>query len=386
MDSSILKLLSTHPAWMRQQIRDFFERWLLLKWYYWVGQAQCGAPPRLVSVRMNPPDAGDPCIIGQFGSFGIPPSKDTKKETPRYLPLPRFKVLLDEVAAIKARLRLWGSDPFIHPDFHSIIEYIKEKKIYCAIHTRASSLTKYAEAVVDAGIDEVMVAIDGPASVYRSIDHKSDHYLRFEQGVRELITAIRRKKAKGPLVRGNVLIMAENYHYLDDVLTLAQDMGFDTLSYTYTFSVTEQMGLSHHHAFLDTFNCPAQSWERYRIDTSGIEISALLREVMRLKSKSKKIPVDFFPTLKPWQIGDFYKTPGFSCGLDRCRVPWFMMNVLEDGSVVSCVDYPDYTLGDLNDDTISAIWNNEEMRHFRTELIKLGKFPVCAKCSGLYNV
>jgi radical SAM protein with 4Fe4S-binding SPASM domain len=386
MDSSVLRLLSRHPAWARQQAREFFERWLLVKWQYWVGQAQCGAPPRLVSVRMNPPDSAEPCIVGQFGSFAVPPSKDAKKEAGRYLPLNRFRILLDEVAAIKARLRLWGSDPFSHPDIGSIIEYIREKRIYCEIRTRAVSLAKYAEVLADAEIDEIVVSIDGPATVYRNVDHKSDGYQRLEQGIRELTTAIRRKKARAPVVRGNVLIMAENYHYLGDVLTLAHEMGLDAITYTYTFSVTEQMGLSHHHAFLDTFNCPAQSWERYRIETAGIEISALLREVMRLRSKAKGMPVEFFPTLKPWQIGDFYKTAGFSCGLDRCRVPWFMMNVLEDGSVVSCVDYPDYTLGNLNDDAISSIWNNEEMRHFRTELIKLGKFPVCSKCSGLYLV
>jgi hypothetical protein len=98
------------------------------------------------------------------------------------------------------------------------------------------------------------------------------------------------------------------------------------------------------------------------------------------------IPIEFFPDLKSWQIADYYKASDYCAGVDRCMIPWFMCNMLENGSMVTCVDHPDLSVGTIAEDPLMTLWNNEEMKHFRTDLIRLGKFPICPKCSGLYRV
>jgi Fe-coproporphyrin III synthase len=386
MNMQSLKLYSGHPQWWRMMWKEHIVRKMHLRWRYWVEQNSCNAPPHIVSLRVTPPELSETLICGQFGSFGPRPEKEIKKDPEAYMPLELFKRAIDEATALGAHLNLWGAEPLAHPHMAEILAYIGEKKTICTISTRGTLLADYAESIVDAGILEVLVSIDGPRQVYKLMSPSNTKYDDMEKGVKELVRVRKEKKSPVPVIGGRVFIALENYHYLNDMYIEMVEMGIDMATYTHTFSVSEGLGNTYGRFFLDTFNCPALSWELLKFPASGIEIAALSREIIRLKGKSGKIPVQFFPELKNWQVADFYKTSDYSAGIDRCMIPWFICNMLENGSVVTCVDYPDLSIGTIAEDPLMTLWNNEEMKHFRTELIRLGKFPICPKCSGLYRI
>jgi radical SAM protein with 4Fe4S-binding SPASM domain len=382
-----LRLLLSHPDWVWTQAKEHFRRKFSLKWNYWVGQSVSNSPPAIVALRLNPSEILDNVAYGQFGSFALTAStREHRKEIFTSTSLENLKKIADEAASVKAKMFIWGSEPLEHPEVLPLIEHIKEQQIYCQIMTRGSMLNSYAEKIVEWGVDELIICLDGPRQVYKSINPRSHVFDDMEAGVKAITSLRKKMKKKKPLIRGNTVITPDNYHYLDETRQILEELGFDTATFAHIFSVSEAMGQSFNRFFLDTFNSTADSWQRLKINTSGMEISALIREMMRLKSRSKEVPVDFFPALKAWQISDFYKTPDFSAGIDRCQVPWFIANVLENGNIVPCVDYPDLAVGNMRDDTLLSIWNNEEMKHFRTELVRYGKFPVCSKCSGLYRL
>lgn len=386
MDINRLKFFKKHPDWVKISFDEWKYRKFLLKWQYWVHQEQCKANPVIVAFRMNPPESHDAPIYGQFGSFGVFLGSEAKKESHwNYLPIEKFKAFLNEVKTINARLHLWGVEPFMHPDISQILRAIKERGILCHITTRGYLLEKYAEDIIKSEIKDIIISIDGPRSVYRGMNIRGNDYEALESGLRILSRLKKEKQTTFPVIRGSVLITAENYHYLNETLAAAQDMGIEMLTVNHTYFVAENIGQSHNRFFLDTFNSPADSWMRFRIDTGGIEVSALVREIMRLKGRSYSIPIDFCPSFRNWQISNYYKSSDFSIGKDRCMIPWFIFNVLENGNVVTCTDHPDLVIGNVGDDSILSIWNNEDMRHFRTELIRHGKFPVCSRCSGLYR-
>ena len=384
MDIHDLKFLLAHPDYISYQMELFIKRKIHLKWFYWVGQKQCPGTPQIISLRMNSPEAPEPLLCGQFGSFGISQGKAPQKESSAIMSADRIKKIVDDVAGIKARMYLWGNEPFRYPDFEKILDHIGVKGIHCQIHTRGLLLERYAESLVNLGIDEIIISLDGPPQVYKSMNPHSEEYDTIVRGVRKIIGLKQARKAKKPVLKGAMVIAPENYHYLDDTLTCAEETGLEHFTINFTFATNEQLGQSQGRFFLDTFNCTSDSWEKLKMDVSRIEVSALIRDIMRVKRRKKGIPVSFYPLLKAWQVSDFYKTPEFSAGIDRCKIPWFIMNILETGSVIPCTDYPDFVIGNLNDDALFTCWNNEDMASFRTELIRYGKFPICSKCSGLY--
>jgi radical SAM protein with 4Fe4S-binding SPASM domain len=59
------------------------------------------------------------------------------------------------------------------------------------------------------------------------------------------------------------------------------------------------------------------------------------------------------------------------------------MDIMPDGKVVSCQQYPDITMGDLNKNEWFEIWNGEAFKSFRNKILEK-PLPVCNKCAPVY--
>jgi radical SAM protein with 4Fe4S-binding SPASM domain len=65
-----------------------------------------------------------------------------------------------------------------------------------------------------------------------------------------------------------------------------------------------------------------------------------------------------------------------------CAIPWMHLNFEPNGKVVPCclTSTFEYFLGDVNHQTVNEIWNSENMKSLRREMIE-GKQPeICVKC------
>ncbi|MFH2132529.1 MAG: SPASM domain-containing protein [bacterium] len=70
----------------------------------------------------------------------------------------------------------------------------------------------------------------------------------------------------------------------------------------------------------------------------------------------------------------------------ECNFPWERMTVLWDGEVVPCCNDYDkkLSLGNLNQQTLTEIWNGDEMKQLRKEFISNQvENPLCRRCEKL---
>lgn len=65
-----------------------------------------------------------------------------------------------------------------------------------------------------------------------------------------------------------------------------------------------------------------------------------------------------------------------------CAVPWMHLNFEPNGKVVPCclTSYHDYFAGDLNEQTIEEIWNSDNMKQLRREMIAGEEPKICSTC------
>lgn len=65
-----------------------------------------------------------------------------------------------------------------------------------------------------------------------------------------------------------------------------------------------------------------------------------------------------------------------------CVIPWLHLNIIPSGKVIHCCMTSDmsHTLGDLAVDSLEEIWNSDNMRAIRREMLEGGKPRVCSKC------
>jgi MoaA/NifB/PqqE/SkfB family radical SAM enzyme len=111
----------------------------------------------------------------------------------------------------------------------------------------------------------------------------------------------------------------------------------------------------------------------------GLEIDRVRRQVSALeaKCKAKNILFDYRPKVHDQLIENYY-TPGAK--LDgRCLYPFLHARVSFSGKVYFC-PFIRVEVGDLANNSLEEIWNNEKYVGMRKQLVENGLFPVCRRC------
>ena len=82
-------------------------------------------------------------------------------------------------------------------------------------------------------------------------------------------------------------------------------------------------------------------------------------------------------------IVSYMNDDNFISGNTLCYKQWIRMDIMPDGKVVACQQYPDLVTGDFLKEGSANIWNGPTMQKLRT-LISKSPLPVCNKCAPLY--
>jgi radical SAM protein with 4Fe4S-binding SPASM domain len=118
-----------------------------------------------------------------------------------------------------------------------------------------------------------------------------------------------------------------------------------------------------------------------------IDPQAVADSVRRIKSRRWSFPYIFMPELAPEDIPAYYRDHANTLGYKQCRYPWLVSDIMPNGDVVTCRDYPDVVTGNIKNDSILNIWNSRRSRAFR-QLLKDqgGLLPICSRCCGIMGV
>jgi hypothetical protein len=72
-------------------------------------------------------------------------------------------------------------------------------------------------------------------------------------------------------------------------------------------------------------------------------------------------------------------------GRTRCALPWLSGNILPNGDLSFCTDYPDYVWGNIGEGPLLEQWNGEKARAFRRYLQER-LLPVCNRCCAILGM
>jgi radical SAM protein with 4Fe4S-binding SPASM domain len=181
-----------------------------------------------------------------------------------------------------------------------------------------------------------------------------------------------------------ITISKDNAGLIDKIMEIGDEIGADNIIIYYSWFTTEEIGNKHVSIFQDKLDCTPEAWKGYLLDYNQIDIEALQESVRRVKSKKFNFPYMFIPDIPIESIPDYYKHPDKLFGYDNCVAPWLIAEVMPNGDVAPCRDYPDYIVGNIRENSIVDIFNNDRYRKFRMALKECGGlFPICARCCGL---
>jgi radical SAM protein with 4Fe4S-binding SPASM domain len=232
-------------------------------------------------------------------------------------------------------------EPFLNPEFLSMVQYAASKKIYTATSTNAHYLKDdIAKRTVESGLDRLIISIDGTTQETYEQYRVGGNLTKVLEGASNIVKWKRELKSKTPFVIFQFLVVKHNEHQVEDVKRLAKEIGVD-----------------------DVWLKTAQVYD-YKNDPNNL--------IPENKKYSR------------YQQGKNGEMEFKGNNANHCWRLWHDPVITWDGAVVPCCFDKDavHKLGSLRDESFASLWKNNNYRRFRADVLKSRKnIDICANCS-----
>lgn len=296
---------------------------------------------------------------------------DSNKED-ESISIDHLKKIVNEVSFFKPTFYLSGGEPLIYPELFELLEYLKDKNLYCLINTNGILLKKHAESLVKLGVDKIIVSIDGPEEVHDL--NRGKTFKNILEGIEILKDVKRKENSYFPLIRINSLITPFNSEYLEDTVSLVEELGVDSLTFQHPMFSNEEVRREYVEGIgngkINSINILGFTY------AGGINVDSLISQVKNIKARKFKIPVNFYPNIKVNEINYYYNDLDYKFR-NECFSAWRKVVITPNGSIGPCVNH---LIDNIRNKCFSEIWNSNKYRTFRRDLKRKGLLLSCARC------
>jgi MoaA/NifB/PqqE/SkfB family radical SAM enzyme len=262
---------------------------------------------------------------------------------------------IDQSFYFKPNLNLLGGEPSVYEGYLDIVGFIKRQGFRCSYTTNGTFLARDAARIVSAGVDVILVSIDGRRDVHNGI-RGPGVFEKAIEGMRAINELRRAQDSKAPQVFLNCVINSDSCDHLECLVDIAEELGVDYVSFL-------------HLRFPDS-----------EIGRHGVDVSHVIEGMARAKRRGAEsgVSVNFYPHLRSDQIATYYLQPSQELGRG-CISPWLRMIIVPNGKIITCRDR---LVGDWRNEgtTMKGVWNGSALRALRHRLARSKVLPDCGRC------
>jgi MoaA/NifB/PqqE/SkfB family radical SAM enzyme len=295
--------------------------------------------------------------------------------------------VIDELAEHEIHsLLLRGGEPFVYPHIIPLMEYIHDKDMFISIDTNGTRIKDYAAEIARIGSSgsgvHLTISLDGPEAIHDQVRGVKGTYARVREGVAALKEA--EQKTGKPISRSfNFTISGYNYQSLGALPEDIRRMGVPVVAVVPYYFFPEAVGKEYEQIMEKEFGCPAYSWIGFHHEESGVDFAEFQRQYRQYKA----------------DLGEIYDFPYMVFSEDQYRA-WFadaitpvmpahctnvekLIDIQPNGDANFCVDFVDYSFGNVREGSIEEIWNGERAERFRAYR-REKPLPVCLRCGAKF--
>jgi MoaA/NifB/PqqE/SkfB family radical SAM enzyme len=316
---------------------------------------------------------------------------------PQNMTLALLDTILAQARAFRPRpmIGLAFTEPLIHAKILDFCRAIVGQGFYCQITSNGTQLPRLAEALVEIGIDELVISIDGPPAVHDRVRGKPGTFDQLYQGVERLNAARQRLGRARPRVRFSFTVTDANYDHILEFVQAVEPLHPAAINVSQLNFITAEMA--------DVHNAQVEGELRELPDLRVVRsnlgdiapeqmpVEVLWAELERVRAYARAQgpafpPLHMVPDAPgPALLERFYREPLAFVGGRQCSDPWKLMMVKTDGTVIPahgrCYNFP---VGNVTEQPLATIWNGPRFVSFRQALQGAGgTLPACARCCGV---
>ena len=284
-----------------------------------------------------------------------------------------FKKLIREIKG-KPAVILTGGEPLLHPEIEYFVEEVKKNGMISIMATNGTLLKQKARKLVDAGLDYLMVSVDGTEKIHDGVRGFKGTFKKAVDGIKEI-----NKCKNGPVITVNFSVSDFNYLNMKEFFEEVKKWGIDIINFNMLWQRTPKM-IKAHNKLYPQFKVSSLN---YQYNNKKIDFKKFEEDILWIRSRKSDKVVNFYPLLSYEDIVTYYTIPEKFLKAHLAKCPWINFHISPNGDVVLCGDI---IFGNLNKDNVNDIWNNNKFRLFRNKIKKSNAFPICARCCGFFEL
>ncbi len=286
----------------------------------------------------------EPCNVCNLHCPGCETGKNILNRDKGILSIQDFKKIIDAISPFVNNIYLYYmGEPFVNNNIYDMIAYAKKYKIFVTTCTNGSFID--APRLVESGLDEISFQIGGITQQTHEIYRKGSDLSEIEKNIRAVVEEKKRRNASSPRVLLGYILMKHNEHELPFIEKKARELGVDDyVVISPAFRTVEEA--------LEDLPTDKKYW---------LYDEKILKEEKRLVSK-------------------FYKN-------NDCSWIWYSTVININGDITPCCRdvYGGYRMGNIFEEPMEKIWNNEKYRAFRRKILtNKREIKMCDVCSGFW--
>jgi MoaA/NifB/PqqE/SkfB family radical SAM enzyme len=260
-------------------------------------------------------------------------------------------------------------EPLMNRDLPRMVQYLKERGVWVLFNSNAALLTTaWGNALIDCGLDELRVSIDGGTPETYERIRGIPAFERVVENVADFVRLKRERGADAPRVSFWVTGMRENIDELPAIVKLAARVGVDEV-YLQRL-VYGDVGL----AVADQAIYTGERDTVERAIAAAEVLAASLGVAFRGSGavSPREGVLERADTDEPWR---------------GCSRPLRLIYVTANGNALPCciapftdVPYGEIVLGNVFRDGVTAVWEGARYREFRARLYSPLPNAACRRC------
>ncbi len=343
------------------------------------------APPETISLFLTYRCNLRCYMCGQWGDEGA--FKSFPRETLRQeLSLEEIKSLIDDVSTFRPNITLFGGEPMLYRNWVKIVEHVKSHKMRCNIVTNGMQLKMYARDIVEAGLDEIILSLDGVGEVHDNARGVPGAYDKLRAGAMAIHDFKKEFGKSAPILNVNCTISEVNYKNLGELIDAVEDFGGDIINFHHLLHVSEEAYQENDKIMRARFNTLTPDWKGF-VWKPNIDPEILIAQLKIVKARKSPVKILVYPNFTDDEVNQWYTEDEFrsTSYANRCMSVWMTVYIFPNGDVRPYHSM-NFVPGNIRDSSFKEIWNNEKFKDYRVYLKKNKAFPVCYKgCTELYR-
>jgi radical SAM protein with 4Fe4S-binding SPASM domain len=270
---------------------------------------------------------------------------------------------------------LSGGEPLLYSRFAALAALLRRHRCFAYVCTNGLLVRKRLAEIQDNPYLVFYISVDGPREVNDRLRGNGAYDLAVD-GIR----ALKGMRSK-PYVGVQFTLQPENVHTLHRTCAEMISLGVDWILINLQWFLTPEQATAYEAVLQSEYGIMPKSHRGFLLPYD-LDKEEFVEQCRRIRAERWPIQISSY-LREPVHIYDYIDHPEANPYNQFCYKEWMRMDVLPDGRVTPCIQYPDITFGSLRESSVMAIWNGEPFARFRKRISER-LLPVCSRCYCLY--